>query len=121
MRAAAAFLFLVGLSACADPGPSYLDQLNMLVGRSEDQVIAALGAPDRVYQTDDARFLGWTSVQTRWVPGGYWPGFGPYRRHYPGGMGYWAPDRYIQAQCVTTATFRGGRAQGFSLNGDCPR
>jgi hypothetical protein len=121
MRVVAAVLTLLWLGACADRGPSYLDQLNQLVGRDEDQVIAVLGAPDRVYRTDDAKFLGWTSIQTRWVPGGYWPGFWPYGARYPGGMGYWAPDRYIQAQCVTTGTFRDGRAQGFSLNGDCPR
>lgn len=108
-------------AACTDPRPSYLDQLNTLVGRPEDEAIALLGAPDRAYQTDDAKFLGWTSLQTRVIPGGYWPRAGPYVGRGPWAMGYWAPDRYIQAQCVTTATVRGGRIQGFSLNGDCPR
>lgn len=109
------------LCACADPGPSYMDQLNQFIGRPEDAAIAALGAPDRVYRTDDAKFLGWTSLHTRVVPGGYWPGFALGYGRYPGGMGYWAPDRYIQSQCLTTATVRDGRVQGFSLNGDCPR
>jgi hypothetical protein len=120
MRIALAVLPVALLSGCADPGPSYLDQLNQFVGRPEGEVIAALGAPDRVYQSDESKFLGWTSLRTRVVPGAYYPGFGPYYGRHRS-FGYWAPDRYIQAQCLTTATVRQGRVQGFSLNGDCPR
>lgn len=122
-RFLAAVAPVLALAACADPGPSYLDQLNQFVGRPEAEAIAALGAPDRVYEAGGAKFLGWTTIRTRVVPGGYWPGgfggfYGPRRG---AGFGAWAPDQFVQAQCLTTATVREGRVQGFSLNGDCPR
>ncbi len=102
-----------------------MDQLNPLVGRPEAEAIAALGVPDRVYASDSGdgtKYLGWTSLSTRVVPGPFYPGggFGPYPWRY-GGWGYWGPDRYVQTQCVTTATVRDGRIQGFALHGDCPR
>jgi hypothetical protein len=119
MRACGPVVVLAALAGCADPGPTYLDHLNALVGRPEVEAVAALGAPDRAFETEGTKFLGWTTLSTRVVPGGYWPG-GFYGRRGVAG-GYWAPDRYVQAQCLTTATVRQGRVQGFSLNGDCPR
>jgi hypothetical protein len=123
MRNLSALAVAALLAGCADRGPSYFDQLNMLVGRPEVEAVQALGAPDRVFDSDGARFLGWTSIRTRVIPGAYWPGgFGGFHGRRGGfGGGYWEPDRYVQAQCLTTATIRDGRVQGFSLNGDCPR
>jgi hypothetical protein len=119
MRALAPVALAAVLAGCADPGPTYLDQLNALVGRPEVEAVQALGAPDRAFESDGTKFLGWTSIGTRVIPGGYYPG-GFYGRRGVA-PGYWGPDRYVQAQCLTTATIRGGRVQGFSLNGDCPR
>jgi hypothetical protein len=116
---AAPALLLVMLAGCADAGPSYLDHLNQLVGRPEAEAVSLLGAPDRVLNTDGGRFLGWTTISNRVVPGGYWPG-GFYGRRGVA-SGFWAPDRFIQQQCVTTANIKAGMVQAFSLNGDCPR
>lgn len=124
MRRVLALLVLVALAGCAEPGPSYRDVLNTLIGRPESEAIALLGVPDHTYASDSAggtKFLGWTSITTRVVPGPYWPGgyYGPYAWRYRG-WGHWEPDRYVRTECRTTATVREGRVIEFTLHGHCP-
>ena len=123
MRHWATLLATLVLAGCVDPGPSYRDVLNRLVGRPDTEAIGMLGVPDRQYASDTGdgtKFLGWTTMNNRIIPGPYWPGgYGPYPWRGPG-WGWWGPDRVMQTQCLTTATVRQGHVLGFSLNGDCP-
>lgn len=120
----------LAVAACAgDRGPTYAEQLNQFVGRPEVEAVAALGAPSQSYETGGKKFLTWTSVRSRVVPGPYYPSFygsgfygGGYGRRGVGmgySPGFWGPDRVLQDSCATTATVERGVVQGFSLNGAC--
>jgi len=118
-------LLVLPLGGCAlvDSGPTYAEQLNQFVGRPEVDVVSALGAPNQTYESGGKKFLTWSTVRSRVVPGPYYPGFygGGYGRRGVG-MGYsslWAPDQVVVDSCNTTAVVQNGRVQGFTLNGTC--
>lgn len=126
MRIVAVLLFVL-LNGCAlvDPGPTYAEQLNQFVGRPEVEVVTAFGAPSQTYESGGKKFLTWSTVRSRMVPGPYYPGFygggAAYGRRGVG-MGYaggWGPDQVVVDSCNTTAVVQNGRVQGFSLNGAC--
>ena len=83
------------------------------IGRSEGDLVAALGVPVRTYQVDNRRFLTFKERRSYIVAGD--PFLYPrYSRFGP----YFAPPGYIVRVCEITFTLRGGRTESFSLRGD---
>lgn len=105
------------LSACAQ-GPTLDQRLSTFVGRSEGDLVAALGVPARTYETEGRRFLQFE--QRRSVayasPGLYHPyhygPFGPRFGYVPG------PPVYGVVGCDITFALRGGRVENFTYRGE---
>ncbi len=98
-------------AGCAT-GPTLEQRMLPLIGRSEGDLVAALGVPARTYQADDRKFLTFEERRSYIVAGepllyrGY--RYGP----------YFSPPSYIVRACDITFTLRGGRAESFSARGD---
>jgi len=87
-------------------------ELSRWVGQPEAQLVAAMGAPNRVYDSGAVRFLTYEEVQFEQGPSGpYYFGPGPA-----------APTGYSGAiyrtVCDTTFTVAEGTVKGFSLRGN---
>lgn len=100
------------LAAC-ETGPTLDQQLGTFIGRSEGDLVAALGVPTRTFETDGRRFLQFESRRTVFVPQPA-PYFGPF------GPRYWGPpmERPVAVGCDITFEMRDGRAQAFSYRGN---
>ena len=100
------------LAGCA-VGPTLEQRMLPFVGRSEGDLVAALGVPVRTYEADDRKFLTFEERRSFIVAGDpfYYRGYG---RYGP----YFAPPGYIVRVCEITFTLRGGRAESFSARGD---
>lgn len=102
----------IAAAGCAT-GPTLEQRMLPFIGRSEGDLVAALGVPVRTHQADDRTFLTFEERRSYIVAGdpllyrGY-SRFGP----------YFAPSGYITRICDITFTLRGGRAESFSLRGD---
>ncbi len=100
------------LAACAT-GPSLQERLAPFVGRSEGDLVAALGVPTRTYQADGRKFLQYEQRWTQVVPGSFY-GTGPYWRVSP----VWAPPVYVPRACDVTFALRQERVESFTWRGD---
>lgn len=100
------------VAGCAT-GPTLEQRLSPLVGRSEGDLVAALGVPARTYQADDRTFLTFEERRSFIVAGDPYA-YRSYSRFGP----VFAPPGYITRVCDITFTLRGGRAESFSLRGD---
>lgn len=105
--------FLVASAAGCATGPTLEQRMVPLVGRSEGDLVAALGVPARTYQADDRTFLTFEERRSYIVAGDPFLYRG-YSRFGP----YFAPSGYVTRGCDITFTLRGGRAESFSLRGD---
>lgn len=120
-RAALALVLAFGLGACAFPTREAYDaQMAALVGRSEAELVGALGVPVRTHEAGGLRFLEYERRRVVGTPAGG-AGFG--RFGYPYGYGYGAGFGYggtfvDTRECSTTFTLRGGRVERFSRRGD---
>ena len=98
-------------AGCAT-GPTLEQRLLPFVGRSEGDLVAVLGVPERTYEVEGRKFLTFEERRSYIVAGdpllyrGY--RYGP----------YFSPPGYIVRVCEITFTLRGGRAEGFSARGD---
>lgn len=93
--------------------PTLEQRMLPFVGRSEGDIVAALGVPARTYQADDRTFLTFEERRSYIVAGDPFLGRG-YSRYGP----YFAPPGYITRGCDITFILRGGRAESFSSRGD---
>ncbi|MGG5888434.1 hypothetical protein ACLF3G_14970 [Falsiroseomonas sp. HC035] len=109
--------FLALLAACAQ-GPTLDQRLSTFVGRTEGDLVAALGVPVRVHEADGRRFL--LFEQRRTVPVappspflGYGPGpWGP-------SLGYWpSVPSVAELRCEQTFAIRNGRVETFTYRGE---
>lgn len=107
---------LVLLAACAQ-GPTLEQRLSTLIGRSEGDLVAELGVPNRTYEVEGRRFLQFEQRRTVAVsqPGFDRPFFTPY--------GYrWsyvpAPPAYAVVGCDVTFALRNGRVESFNFRGE---
>jgi len=126
-------LALLALAGCAVPTQQAFDARQAtLLGRSEAELVASLGVPDRVHEVDGRRFLQYEERRLISYGGGggfYGPsyaglglGFGYGRR----GLGYggfygggFAPTVETRA-CDLTFELRDGRVFAFNRRGnDC--
>ena len=115
---ALALLSLAVLSACA-VGPTISERLSTYVGRSELDLVSALGVPTRSYETGGQKFLAYEEQRTVALPSAYPTGFvgGPFGRGFYGG-GYAAyGTSYAPVQCDVTFALREGRVASFTYRG----
>jgi hypothetical protein len=116
------------LTGCARATPeAFNTRMASLVGRSEADLVAALGVPERTYEAEGRRFLQYEDRRLVSYPGAafYGPGYGGFggRRfgsafngYYSGGF---APMVETRA-CDVTFELRAGRVAGFTARGnDC--
>ena len=112
------------LASCAYPNPQRVAFLNGLVGKSEVDLIRAMGVPTRTYDTAGIHFLAYSEHSIETIPGS--PGFygfygwggwgGPW--YGPGFGGF--PPEVVSRQCETTFELKGGIVQHWTLKGnDC--
>ncbi|TCZ64485.1 hypothetical protein [Roseicella aquatilis] len=103
------------LGACATEPP--LDvRLQPLVGKSEAELVQALGVPNATYDASGDRFLQYFDQTTTIYPGDpYWGGFGGWRRW--GGPIY-SPPLVITRNCAITFLLRQGRVMSFTYRGN---
>lgn len=116
MRRAALFLLPALLAACAQ-GPTLDQRLSTFIGRSEADLVAALGVPVRTHEVEGRRFLQFEQRRTVEVaqPGMYRPSYGPWGPRW----GYWAPgSSYAVVGCDLTFTLRDGRVESYSYRGE---
>ena len=115
MRRFASACFLAAaatVGGCAI-GPTLEQRMAPLIGRSEGDLVQALGTPVRTYEADNRKFLTFEERRAYIVAGDPFL----YRGYSPWGP-YCAPPGYIVRVCEITFTLRGGRVEGFSSRGD---
>jgi hypothetical protein len=94
--------------------PPLEQRLLPFVGRSEGELVAALGVPERTYEVEGRKFLTFEDRRS-YLVAGYpsLPAYG-YSRFGP----YFAPPGYIVRTCEITFAVRGGRVESFTFRGD---
>ncbi|MDO9710986.1 hypothetical protein [Paracraurococcus lichenis] len=108
------FLTLLALAACAQEPPLEA-RLQPLVGRTEAELVGALGVPNATYEAEGTRFLQYEDRTSTVYPGDpFWPG-GPYRRW---GAPIYSPPLVINRVCSITFGVRQGRVAGFTFRGN---
>ena len=115
----------LALSGCAlGPNPKHVAYLNTLVGKSETDLVRAMGVPSRSFDSGGHKFLAYSRTKLESTPGD--PGFGPgWGWGYPGWHGGWGgwggfPPQIIQRDCETTFDLLNGTVQAYNLRGnDC--
>ena len=113
MRHLRSLLPALALLAACERGPTLDQQLGTFIGRSEGDLVAALGVPTRTFETDGRRFLQFESRRTVFVPQPA-PFYGPF-----GARGWAQPlDTPVAVGCDITFEMRDGRALGFSYRGN---
>jgi hypothetical protein len=112
-KAAAAAAALGVLSGC-QTGPTLDQRLQAWVGRSETDLVTALGVPGGTYETGRLKFLQYTTQQTQILPGDPWWGPRPWTRWGP----VMAAPVYVVTACTVTFNLRGGVVEGFSFRGE---
>ncbi|MCR0982997.1 hypothetical protein [Roseomonas populi] len=116
MIRALSLLPFLALAACAT-GPTLDQRLSTFVGRSELELVSALGVPTRHYETGGQKFLQYDEQRTVAFPAGFGGGpfYGPYGRGFYGGG--FVGTTYAPVQCDVTFALNDGRVSGFSFRG----
>jgi hypothetical protein len=107
--------------SCTDLLAARQARLQQLVGRTETELVEAMGVPTQTYETGGIKFLAYEERQVEVVPGsplyygpvpfngGFYPG-----GFYPGGF----PPTAINLACSTTFAVAGGVVRSFTLRGN---
>lgn len=119
MTRALPLLALLSVTACAT-GPTLDQRLSAYMGRTELELVTALGVPTRDYETGGQKFLQYEEQRTVALPttgfvGG--PFLGPYGRGFYGGGYTGFGTAYAPVQCDVTFALREGRVAGYSFRG----
>ena len=109
----AAAMVALALSACATR-EAFDAQQAAFIGRSEAELVAALGVPVRTYDAEGRRFLQYEDRRIVSYPGAAGLGYGLGRWSGLGGYG----PRIESRSCDVTFELRDGRVVGFSARGD---
>jgi len=127
----AAIATLAVTVSCTDLLAARQARLQQLVGRTETELVEAMGVPTQTYETGGIKFLAYEERQVEVVPGSplyYGPvpfngGFSP-GGFYPGGFypgGFYPggfPPTAINLACSTTFAVAGGVVRSFTLRGN---
>lgn len=116
MRRALSLIPFLALAACAT-GPGLDQRLATFVGKSELELVSALGVPARHYETGGEKFLQYEEQRTVALPGGFagGPFYGLYGRGFYGGG--FVGTAYAPVECDVTFALTEGRVSGFSFRG----
>ncbi|RAI59305.1 hypothetical protein [Roseicella frigidaeris] len=109
-----ALLLPLLLAACASEPPIEV-RLQPFVGKTEAELVQALGIPNATYEAGGDRFLQYEERTSTVYPGDpFWGGFG-YRRF---GAPIGTPPLVIVRNCSVTFLLRQGRVAGFTFRGN---
>jgi hypothetical protein len=112
----------LALAGCAYPNPQHVAQVSALVGKSETDLVHALGVPSRTYETGGHKFLAYSRSKIESTPGdfGPWGWGGGYWGRGWGGWGGGFPPEIVQRDCETTFDLLNGVVQSWNFRGnDC--
>jgi hypothetical protein len=112
MRLAGPMIVTGMLAGCAGELAERQAELAHWIGQPETQLVAAMGAPNRSYDSGGIKFLTYEDVYVQDGPSGPYY-FGPDPAALPGYSGL----RYTTV-CDTTFTVANGIVQAFSFRGD---
>lgn len=105
------------LAACAQ-GPTLDQRLSTFIGRSELDLVSALGVPARSHTVDGVRFLAFESQRTIALPSGTAWGGGPGGPWGPGWGWGWNSNSYAVVNCDVTFALRNERVESFTYRGE---
>ncbi len=101
------------LTSCTAGLATRRAELGQWVGRPETELLGAMGAPNRSYDSGGTKFLTYEERRVEVVPGApYFFGSGPF------GDGSPFPPTATTLVCDTTFTVAGGIVRAFSLRGN---
>lgn len=103
---------VLALSGCVSGLAQRQAFLNQFVGRPEHELIQVLGVPDRTYQVDEVKYVGYQEQQVEILPS---PPFGPWWHYRWSGM--FGPE-IINLTCETTFVVRDGVVKSYTLRGN---
>ncbi|HVZ06529.1 hypothetical protein [Rhodopila sp.] len=106
-------LLLIVLGGCTDTLAVRQAQLNAFVGRSELELVQAMGVPTQTFETGGVRFLSYQQSQTQVIPASPWYWGGPFPGFYGG-----FPPQLVTWSCDTTFTVVDKRVTGFTMRGN---
>lgn len=132
---------LLALSACAVPSPAQRKMLDSMIGRSETDLVRALGVPSKTFTTEGHTFLAYVENDSSYSPGGGFGwgwggggwgwgggGFGGWGGGFGGGYGGFGggfggygggfPPTYFESSCATTFEINAGRVASWNVRGD---
>lgn len=101
------------LAGCAGGLDVRRNELAQWIGQPEVQLLAAMGAPNRTYDSGGMKFLTYEEVHLTQVPVGPVYSGPDYFGSWPETA--WGTSRSV---CDTTFTVAGGVVRAFSLRGD---
>lgn len=115
MRRIATIMFAILLAGCANQLAIRQAQLAPLVGRSEGDLVAQMGVPNRTYETGGVKYLAYDDGRMEVLqPFPYYP-YGPaFGAWYGGGF----PPQVINLVCETTFAVANGIVRSFTLRGN---
>ncbi|HEX2943986.1 MAG TPA: hypothetical protein VHO91_23225 [Rhodopila sp.] len=105
-------LTALALTGCVNGLAQRQAELNQWVGKPEAALLAAMGAPNRAYETNGMKFLTFEERSMDIIPGG--PFFGPGPFGFDGGF----PPETVTYVCDTTFTIVDGTVRAYSLRGN---
>jgi hypothetical protein len=112
MRILGIILTAVSLAGCVSELAERQAELSRWVGQPDSQLVAAMGAPNRVYESGGIKFLTYEDVHYQEGPSGpYYFGPGPAAATGFSGTVY-------RTVCDTTFTVADGVVKAFSLRGN---
>ena len=101
------------IAGCVNQIAVRQEELTRWVGRPEAELVQAMGAPNRSYETGGMKFLTYEERRVEIVPGSpYYAGPGAF--WYGGGF----PPTAVNLACDTTFSIGGGVVRAFSLRGN---
>ena len=122
MRRFGIVLLASALAGCAGGLAERQAELRQWIGRSETELVAAMGAPNRTYDSGGMKFLTYEDRRTDVIPGTpFFGGFGPFG--YDDGFGTFGygggfPPTVTTLVCDTTFAVADHVVRSFSLRGN---
>jgi hypothetical protein len=105
----------LALAGCVKGLAQRQAELTRWVGQPETELVSAMGAPSRSYETNGIKVLTYDDNRVDIIPGSpAYPGYGPYWW----ASGYGLPPQAVNLRCDTNFTIAGGVVKGFSLRGN---
>jgi len=113
MRVPTLFMLTLLLAGCVNQYAVRQSYMAQFVGRSETDLVLAMGVPNRTYETGGVRFLAFEERRMDMLPGApYWDG------QYWGWGGGGFPPQVVNLVCETTVAVSEAIVRSFVLRGN---